>query len=125
MWRTVGLRKDGTVISTFIDDMYDFGQGDVDAWTDIIQVCAAWDHTIGLKTDGTVVSTKINNEKYDFGETDVTDWTSIVQIASGSNHTLGIRNDGTVVSIGYEKDGCCSVSGWRDIIAISAVDFIV
>ena len=44
-------------------------------------------------------------------------------ITTGSHHTVGVKADGTVVAVGDNKDGQCNVSGWRDIVAISAGDF--
>lgn len=35
-------------------------------------------------------------------------------------NTVGLRSDGTVVAAGSNEDGECDVSGWRDIVAISA-----
>ena len=37
-------------------------------------------------------------------------------------HTVGVRADGTVVAVGWNEDGECDVSDWRDIIAVSAGD---
>ena len=42
-------------------------------------------------------------------------------ITTGSHHTVGVKADGTVVAVGDNQDGQCNVSGWRDIVAISAV----
>ena len=39
---------------------------------------------------------------------------------SVSGHTVGLKKDGTVVAVGYNGDGQCDVSGWKDIIAVSA-----
>ena len=33
---------------------------------------------------------------------------------------VGLKRDGTVVAVGYNDDGRCEVSGWRDIVAVSA-----
>ena len=35
-------------------------------------------------------------------------------------HTVGLKSDGTVVAVGYNEDGQCNVSDWRDIVAVSA-----
>lgn len=37
---------------------------------------------------------------------------------------LGLKSDGTVVTAGDNSNGQCDVSGWRDIIAISCVDWL-
>ena len=41
------------------------------------------------------------------------------KIAAG-DHTVGLKSDGTVVATGWNEEGQCDVSGWRDIIAVSA-----
>ena len=41
-------------------------------------------------------------------------------IAAGSVHTVGLRSDGTVVAVGYNGDGRCDVSGWKNIVAVAA-----
>ena len=43
-------------------------------------------------------------------------------IAAGVKHTVGLKSDGTVVARGYNKDGQCAVSGWKDIVAVAAGD---
>ena len=47
-------------------------------------------------------------------------WTDLVAIASGDNHHLGVRRDGTVLAAGGNEHGQRDVSGWRDIVAVSA-----
>ena len=41
-------------------------------------------------------------------------------LAAGFSHTVGLKADGTVVAVGWIGDGQCDVSGWRDIVAVSA-----
>ena len=53
---TVGLRLDGTVAATGGND---FGQCDVENWTNIVAVSAGGNHTVGLRSDGTVVATTV------------------------------------------------------------------
>ena len=64
---TVGLREDGTAVSTGYDSS---GQCNVDSWTDIIQVAAGWYHTEGLKSAGTVVA--VGNNEY--GQCGISVW---------------------------------------------------
>lgn len=71
---SLGLKSDGTVIAAGSNQ---YGQCDVDGWTDIVQVSAGRDHVVGLKTDGTVVSTGLNT----YGELDVQGWNLIVATA--------------------------------------------
>ena len=41
-------------------------------------------------------------------------------LAAGYHHTIGLKADGTVVAVGWNSDGQCDVSGWRDIVAVAA-----
>ena len=50
---TVGLKSDGTVVAVGLNN---YGQCDVEGWTDIVAVSAGARHTVGLKSDGTVVA---------------------------------------------------------------------
>ena len=61
---TVGLKKDGTVVAV---GSKEYGECDVDEWTDIVSVSAGLWHTVGLKEDGTAVATGYNS----YGECDV------------------------------------------------------
>ena len=129
-YHTVGLKADGTVIVTeYINNRpikayryeeilrekncNNYGQSDTSEWKDIVAVAASRDATFGLKADGTVVCTS-NRYK-------VAQWRDIVAIdASWFSHVVGLKADGTVVAEGYNSAGRCNVSGWRNIVAISA-----
>ena len=41
-------------------------------------------------------------------------------VATGTGLTVGIRTDGTAVAVGATKDGRHDVSGWTDLVAVSA-----
>ena len=41
-------------------------------------------------------------------------------ISTVVSHTVGLRTDGTVVAVGNNLEGQLNVSGWRDIVAVSA-----
>ena len=41
-------------------------------------------------------------------------------LATGEAHTAALKTDGTVIAVGDNDDGQCDVSGWADIVAISA-----
>ena len=134
-YHTVGLKFDGTVISTKIDEPdyeidgpdYDSGQTDVSDWSDIISVAAGDHHTIGLKADGTVVSTTVKTSDYPYvkydGQCDVQDWKDIISISSEFRYTIGLKSDGTVVAVGDNCCGQCNVQKWKDIVAIQAADY--
>lgn len=50
-------------------------------------------------------------------------WDTIAKretLAAGSSHTVALKADGTVAAVGYNNHGQCDVSGWTDIVAISA-----
>ena len=109
---TVGLKADGTVVAVGDND---YGQCDVDGWTDIVAVSAGGLYTVGLKADGTVVAVGEN----DYGQCDVDGWTDIVAVSAGDSHTVGLKADGTVVAVG-NFSGRYGVDGWTDIVAVSA-----
>ena len=113
IWHTVGLKANGTVVAMGYND---YGQCDVDDWTDIVAIFAGPFHTVGLKADGTVVAVGDNTD----GQCEVSDWRDIVAISAGYGHTVGLKADGTVVAVGYYNYDQCEVFDWRDIVAISA-----
>jgi hypothetical protein len=107
---------------------------DIHGWRDMVLVSlvAGGAHTVGLKSDGTVVATGKNNK----GQCDVSGWSDIIEVSAGGRyseyseiytkedytigHTVGLKSDGTVVATGYNRFGQCDVSGWRDIVSVSA-----
>ena len=110
---TVGLKTDGTVVAVGHNE---YGQCDVNSWTDVVAISAGDKHTVGLKADGTVVALGCADE----GQCNVSGWTDIVAVSAGSFHTVGLKADGTVVAVGDNQYGRCDVGDWRDIVAISA-----
>ena len=125
-WITTGLKSDGTVVAVGDND---YGQRNVDGWTDIVAIAAGYSHTVGLRSDGTVVTAGSDSD----GKRDVGSWTDIVAIAAGNYHTVGLRSDGTVVSTEIVDTskmiidmtdlinrGQDDVGGWTDIKAIVA-----
>ena len=110
---TVGLKKDGTVLSTGSNS---FEQCNTDDWSGIIAVSAGRNHTVGLTGDGTVVATGDNEEN----QCDVQDWNNIISVSAGGNYTVGVLNNGRVLAIGDNKFGQCNVQKWSGIVAISA-----
>ena len=110
---TVGLKPDNTVVAVGDNE---YGQCNVDNWTDIVAISAGCNHTVGLKANGTVVAVGGNS----YGRCDVDDWTDIVAISAGGYHTVGLKADGTVVAVGRNEDGACDVDSWTDIVAVSA-----
>ena len=59
----------------------------------------------------------------DAGERSAALWEDIVPRASlavGLHHIVGLCADGTVLAAGWDDDGRCYVSGWKDIVAVAA-----
>lgn len=100
----VGLLEDGTVVAAGDNE---YGQCDVDDWTDIIAISAGDWHTVGLKSNGDVVSTRPFDQKEisTISACDVDDWEDIVAISAGCGITLGLQRDGKLRSTGYTKEG--------------------
>ena len=105
-YKQMGLKPDGTVIST--------GSLRRD-WEDVVAISIGCDWQLGLKSDGMVLSSKD-------GSCSVSDWKDIVAISAGRGHSLGLKSDGTVVAAGTNEHGECNVSSWMDIVSISAGD---
>ena len=114
---TVGLKSDGTVITTqYTGRENDYkGQCELADWSDITDIAVGYRHTVGLKSDGTVIAAGDNNE----GQCDVSDWTGIVAVAAGCHRSMGLKADGTVVITGKNGKGQCNVDGWENIVAIA------
>ena len=112
-YHTVGLKADGTVMAVGHNQ---YGQCNVESWTNIVQVSAGGYHTVGLKSDGTVVAVGVGYQ--DYGQLDVGSWTNIVQVIAGAGHTVGLKADGTVVAVGLNSAGQCDVSLWENIIQL-------
>lgn len=89
----VGLKSDGTCISTGINDR---GQGNLSGWTDIIAISTNEGVTLGLKRDGTVVAAGDNQ----YGQMDIAGWKDIIAIDVGFYISIGLKADGTMVVAG-------------------------
>ncbi len=119
----IGLKKDGTVVSTPDTDNTKWYAGAevVDGWNDIKQIACGTYHTVGLKSDGTVIATRyVGDISENKGQCNVNEWNNIYSIAAGSNHTVGLKKDGTVIAVGDNEYGQCDVESWTDIVSISA-----
>ena len=124
-FHTVGLCNDGTVLAAGRND---YGQCNVDGWSDIVAISASDYHTVGLKADGTVVAVGMNAH----GQCDVSGWTDIVAIlAEGEpfieqngeipiGYTVGLMSDGTLITTGSNTYGQCDVSEWTDVINLTS-----
>ena len=111
---TVGLRNDGSVIATGLQNN---GRCKTNDWKNIVAVSAGGAHSAGLRADGTVFAVGFN----DFRQcSNTASWTNIVAISAGGYHTIGLRSDGTVAAAGLNSNGQCDTAGWTDIVAVSA-----
>ena len=115
--RVVGLKTDGTVVTT---SHTKYGESDASGWTDIVAISADQGTIVGLKSDGTVMAAFENDHNnYDFPADEK--WTDIVTVDAGSSHTAALFADGTVACVGSDNnEGQCNVSSWRDIVSVSA-----
>ena len=109
---TLALCTDGTVAAIGSND---YGQCNVDGWTDIVALWAGTDHTVGLRADGTVVAAG----RDDYGQCLVGGWENIVSVTAGDYFTVGVTGDGSLVFTGQNKRGQLSeLGGWDRILAV-------
>ena len=113
---TVGIKNDGSVISTTYTGENNYGQSDTSNLMNIVYVVSSEWHTVGLKEDGTVVAVGSNFE----GQCNVSEWKDIVAIAAGNGHTVGLKSDGSVIAVGRNENKECEVSDWSGIVAVAA-----
>jgi alpha-tubulin suppressor-like RCC1 family protein len=109
---TVGLRADGTLVSTGRND---FGQRNFLGWREIVAVSAGVRHTAALRADGTVLSTGQNKH----GECNVRHWRNIVKVIAGNACTFGIKKDGRVLVSGQNAKGDLQVSHLNGVTDIA------
>ncbi len=144
----IGLRSDGTVITTGKGDYNTYG------WSNIVDVAAGMLAIYGLRENGTVIALGKNDQNqmdveewtdikeitagnyyaaglkkdgtvvvaggHKWYKMDTSTWTDIVAIRGGANHLVGLKSDGTVVATGNNEDGQCLVSAWADVVALDA-----
>jgi hypothetical protein len=108
-YHTVGLKKDGRVISCGSNEK---GQCGTDSWQNVVQVAAGGYHTVGLLSDGTVVACGDNS----CGQCNVGEWKNVVQIKTTDYNTAALLSDGTVVTCGFNK--LIQTDGWTGIDSI-------
>lgn len=120
---TVGLRADGTVVTTgSLEDVLD-----VSGWTDIVdlELSCSWDQRentliggllVGVRSDGTVVLTGNSIEDW---MKEMETWTDIVDVCLGGVIT-GLRSDGTVVYTSADMDRYAFINEWKHVAALVA-----
>ncbi len=105
---SVGIKYDGTVLSTDIKDSFDDT-----IWKDIVSISNMGIVTIALKEDGTVLS-------QGGLAIDVSNWADIIAVSAGERYAIGLKSDGTVLGAGHDAgDGQLGISNWTNITAIA------
>ena len=118
---TVGLKSDGTVVATGLNDD---DQCEVGSWMNVRQVDAGGLHTVGIVCSfGCGIAHVGSNSS---GQADITYkgvWPAgALQVSGGGFHTVALHPDGTVVAAGDNSmgSGQCNVIGWGYITQVSA-----
>ncbi|MBQ3489873.1 MAG: hypothetical protein IJA86_04720 [Clostridia bacterium] len=107
--RTIGLRKDGTVLSTKGDIFEDGrfpGEG-IEKFHDIVDIACGLFHNVGLKSDGTVLACGLNDD----GQCNVENWTNVKNIYAAHKHTIAVCNDGSLLYCGAKDGGALQLEG--------------
>ena len=132
---TLGLKKDGTVITTgrkntrgeYIGSMM---PGTLPEWEGLTDLVSIWGYggtgtngvvggaAAAIREDGSVVYLVEGNEEN--GQNNVSGWQDMKQLSVGRYHTVGLRNDGTVAAAGSNANGQCEVSDWKNIVSVAA-----
>lgn len=137
-WHTVGLKADGTLVAVGHNHK---GQCDVSSWKNVKLPRYAefasfeeapphspemlYTEAEALLADGEIAKAAIAFGKLgdyeDARQRSMNAWSqcAVRELISTGFHTVGIRSNGTVVAVGYNTDGECNVSGWKDIVAVS------
>lgn len=115
----VGLRNNGTCISTRVSKYCDAHLWEANQWQHVQEIAAGDHHVVGLRSDGTCVATSIKwNVGYGYdGQSDVAGWRDVTAIACGYYFTIGLKKDG---SIYYAGRGASGAEGWKNIVMIGA-----
>ena len=114
--RTVGLKKDGTVVATGNNR---HGQCDTQDLQGIVGITGNYFNTVALKEDGTVLVVG----QYSYRSSSVySKLRDIIYVSCASDHFAGLKEDGTVtaciLSSRDDEYGTCSTHDWRDIASV-------
>ena len=94
-YNVVGLRYDGTVISSW-------GDNELSLWKNVVKICGPIAGSefgfVGLTTDGQIYSYGVKS----WFKNAVEKWNGIVDISNFSDSLLGLLKDGTVVKATFE-----------------------
>ena len=111
--RTVGLKKDGTVVSTK-GDVFTGGRipGEgIESFGDIMDIACGMFHTVGLKYDGTVMACGFNDD----GQCNVENWQNVKNIYAAANHTIALCYDGSLLYCGGRDGGALHLEGLTEV----------
>ena len=116
----LGLKKDGTVVTWFVND--DLQSPSLPDLSNIIAISNQWERYIALRRDGTVVAFRIPDmDSENAGQVIpihiVENFTDIRAVSAGVDHSLALKQDGTVVTW---TDYSLQSTGLTDVAAISA-----
>ena len=113
-YHTLGLRFDGTVVTTTPEEGEYAAACDVSDWKDIVAISAGDTFSVGLRRDGTVVvagdfcyKDATANTKWKGNIHTVETWTKIIQIEAVYNQIIGLTEDGYIVACGFNTHGNC------------------
>jgi len=98
------LHGDGTVTNL---GARQYGRGQAELWTNIIQVAAGGFHSLGLTDQGTLVAAGLDLD----GQCQVQDWTNVIAVDAGLRHTVALLSDGRIITAGADGHSQCDVSG--------------
>ena len=113
---TVCLKSDGTVVAVGSNE---YGQCNVEDWSDIVSVSTGGHRTIGMKSDGTIV---IAGDCGSY-EHDLRNYRDFVSVSSSFYNIVGLKSDGTVVVMNDGAHGEGDVQSWKGITAIATGSF--
>ncbi len=103
----VGLKVDGTVVSTHNMDV-------LENWTDIAEIFVDGYATIGLKEDGTLVCTNSDIES------EISQWTDVVHVAIYRDQVAAVNSNGEVYLRNYSDVHYHFLDKLMDIAAVYA-----
>ena len=91
----------------------EYGQGDAEGWSNIVQLSAGNCHIVGLTENGDVVVAGDNTQ----GQCNISDWSNVVYIDAGEYSTSAITDTGALLTTDEfnERTG----KGWTDLVSVA------
>ena len=121
-----GVRTDGTLVFDDEGSRNTAITQAVSKWTNIVGVAVGEGQIVGLKADGTVVLFSPDADMWNSRQ--VANWKNVVQVAASDKYTFGLKDDGTLLvaaGSGTDPKEYQVLSGWKDIVSISAFDYLL